>query len=210
MVSMRPSSPGPNRSAWAASRSLVSAVTSTSVVDCGATRSTYRSRRCSRASRVNWCRSWPASTTRSTQASTSATRWAASASARSKRSSTGSAPSTWATSARVTLGPAKVSTWSSRERPSRWEPSAALATSSSAAGSMSTPSASQILAKSWTRAAVRMRRKSWRWQRDRMASITLCGSVVQKMNRTCSGGSSSTFSIALKPWVVTMWASSMM
>ena len=39
---------------------------------------------------------------------------------------------------------------------------------------------------------------------------TLEGSVVAKMNFTCSGGSSTIFSRALKPSRVTMWASSMM
>ncbi len=40
--------------------------------------------------------------------------------------------------------------------------------------------------------------------------MTFSGSVVAKMNRTCSGGSSTILSRALKPARVTMWASSMM
>ncbi|CAM4172531.1 hypothetical protein HEMA109418_11195 [Helcobacillus massiliensis] len=40
--------------------------------------------------------------------------------------------------------------------------------------------------------------------------MTLSGSVVAKMNFTCSGGSSTSFSSALNPAEVTMWASSMM
>ena len=40
--------------------------------------------------------------------------------------------------------------------------------------------------------------------------MTLSGSVVAKMNLTCGGGSSTSFSSALKPWVETMWASSTM
>ncbi len=40
--------------------------------------------------------------------------------------------------------------------------------------------------------------------------MTFSGSVVAKMNLRCSGGSSTTFSRALKPAGVTMWASSMM
>ncbi len=40
--------------------------------------------------------------------------------------------------------------------------------------------------------------------------MTLSGSVVAKTNRTCGGGSSTIFSRALKPWVETMCASSMM
>ena len=43
-----------------------------------------------------------------------------------------------------------------------------------------------------------IRRKSKRWQRDRMVSGTLCDSVVAKMNLTCGGGSSSVLSSALK------------
>jgi NAD(P) transhydrogenase subunit beta len=41
-----------------------------------------------------------------------------------------------------------------------------------------------------------------------IGAITFSGSVVAKMNFTCSGGSSTILSSALKPWVVTMWASS--
>ncbi len=40
--------------------------------------------------------------------------------------------------------------------------------------------------------------------------MTLSGSVVAKMNRTCSGGSSTIFRSALNPADETMWASSMM
>ena len=40
--------------------------------------------------------------------------------------------------------------------------------------------------------------------------MTLSGSVVAKTNFTWSGGSSTSFSSALKPAEVTMWASSMM
>ena len=43
-----------------------------------------------------------------------------------------------------------------------------------------------------------MRRRSKRWQRDRMVTGTLRISVVAKMNLTCGGGSSSVFSRALK------------
>ena len=40
--------------------------------------------------------------------------------------------------------------------------------------------------------------------------MTLCGSVVAKMNVTCGGGSSSVFSSALKAEVLIMCTSSMM
>ena len=43
-----------------------------------------------------------------------------------------------------------------------------------------------------------------------MVGNTFSGSVVAKMKMRCSGGSSTIFSSALKPALVTMWASSMM
>ncbi len=46
--------------------------------------------------------------------------------------------------------------------------------------------------------------KSYRWQRDRTVMGIFCGSVVQKMNFTCAGGSSSVFSNALNAGVVSM------
>ena len=52
--------------------------------------------------------------------------------------------------------------------------------------------------------------KSNRWQRDRIVIGIFVASVVQKMNLTCSGGSSSVFSKALKASLVSMWTSSMM
>jgi len=42
-----------------------------------------------------------------------------------------------------------------------------------------------------------MFRKSYRWQRDRIVGSTFSGSVVARMNFTCSGGSSSVLSRAL-------------
>ena len=52
--------------------------------------------------------------------------------------------------------------------------------------------------------------KSNRWQRERIVIGIFVGSVVQKMNLTCSGGSSSVFSKALNASRVSMWTSSMM
>src|SRR5690625_4251170 len=40
--------------------------------------------------------------------------------------------------------------------------------------------------------------------------MTFSGSVVANTNFTCAGGSSTSLRSALKPWLVTMWASSMM
>ena len=51
--------------------------------------------------------------------------------------------------------------------------------------------------------------KSYRWQRERTVIGILFGSVVAKKNLTCSGGSSSVFSRALKAPVESMWTSSM-
>jgi hypothetical protein len=56
----------------------------------------------------------------------------------------------------------------------------------------------------------RTRRKSYRWQRDRMVTGILWGSVVANMNSTWGGGSSSVFSSALNAGVLSMWTSSMM
>ncbi len=47
-------------------------------------------------------------------------------------------------------------------------------------------------------------------QRDSTVTGIFCGSVVARMNLTCSGGSSSVFSIALKAWLVSMCTSSIM
>ena len=55
-----------------------------------------------------------------------------------------------------------------------------------------------------------MLEKSKRWQRERMVSGTLLGSVVQKTNLTFGGGSSSVLRSALKASRVSMWTSSMM
>ena len=61
-------------------------------------------------------------------------------------------------------------------------------------------------AMSWTRG----RRKSKRWQRERMVAGILCASVVASTKTTCGGGSSSVFSRALKASLVSMWTSSTM
>ena len=52
--------------------------------------------------------------------------------------------------------------------------------------------------------------KSNRWQRERTVIGILSASVVQKMNFTCSGGSSSVLSRALNALSDSMWTSSMM
>ena len=54
------------------------------------------------------------------------------------------------------------------------------------------------------------RRKSKRWQRERMVAGNLCGSVVARMNTAWAGGSSSVFKSALNAPVESMCTSSMM
>ena len=48
------------------------------------------------------------------------------------------------------------------------------------------------------------------WQRPLIVSSSLCGSVVQSTNTTCSGGSSSVFRSAFEASVVSECASSRM
>ena len=55
-----------------------------------------------------------------------------------------------------------------------------------------------------------IRRRSKRWHRLSTVTGTLRISVVAKMNFTCSGGSSSVLSNALKAEVLSMCTSSMM
>ena len=55
-----------------------------------------------------------------------------------------------------------------------------------------------------------MRRKSKRWVRLMIVAGTLCVSVVARMKTTCVGGSSISFSSALKACELSMWTSSMM
>jgi hypothetical protein len=54
------------------------------------------------------------------------------------------------------------------------------------------------------------RRRSRRWTRERIVGITFCGSVVAIANSTWPGGSSMSFSRALKAAVEAMWTSSRM
>jgi hypothetical protein len=75
---------------------------------------------------------------------------------------------------------------------------------------MPAPSAPEICLSRWSMRAAGMRRKLWRWQRERMVSGSLCASVVAKMNFTCPGGSSSVLRSALNAAPESMWTSSMM
>ena len=131
------------------------------------------------------------------------------ASSRSKIASRSAWPSMSATWATVTVPSACAIAWSSIDSPSRTEPSAARAIRSSAGGSISTPSFTAMRAKWACSSAIRTRRRSKRWQRDRTVIGTFRSSVVAKTNFTCGGGSSSVFSSALKALRDSMWTSSM-
>ncbi len=100
--------------------------------------------------------------------------------------------------------------WSSIDRPSRAEPSAAVAIIASASVSTSTSSALATSAKCAASLSAGMRRKSKRWQRDSTVTGTLLTSVVARKNFTCSGGSSSVFSKPLNAGLESMCTSSMM
>ena len=123
------------------------------------------------------------------------------------RSMAPSASATWASEA---PGPQADITWSRSESASRIPPSACRTMRARAASE--SPAFSSV-AICFSRASIRstgMRRKSCRWQRERMVSGSLWGSVVAKMNFTCPGGSSSVFSRALKAAPESMCTSSMM
>ena len=111
-------------------------------------------------------------------------------------------PSMSRTRAAVTLPSVSRSAWamawSRIERPSRTDPSAALATMCKASASASTPSLAQMSAKWLSSSSTGMRRKSKRWVRLSTVTGSFSTSVVAKRNFTCAGGSSSVFSNALK------------
>ena len=113
------------------------------------------------------------------------------------------------TAASVTGPSAWAIAWSSSDRPSRTDPSAARAIRPSAAGSTATASWVAMRAKCAASSAMRTRRRSNRWQRDSTVTGTLRSSVVANTNFTCGGGSSSVFSSALKALRDSMWTSSM-
>ena len=100
--------------------------------------------------------------------------------------------------------------WSSSDSASRTEPSAARAIIASASGSMRTPSRAQMPARCDDSSPASTRRRSKRWQRDRIVTGTLRISVVANTNLACGGGSSSVFRKALNAFSDSMWTSSMM
>ena len=114
------------------------------------------------------------------------------------------------TSFSVIRSPENESSCSSSDWLSRIEPPARRASSRSAASSAWTPSSWTMNRNRSMMESVGTGAKSKRWQRDRTVIGIFSASVVQKMNLTCSGGSSSVFNKALKAWTVSMWTSSMM
>ncbi len=128
----------------------------------------------------------PSTASRSTRPSRSRTRVAVSASAPDDRS------------------------WSSIDSASRMPPAARRATSAIASASAARPSASRMRPRACPRSGpIVSGRKSNRWTRDRTAGRILAGSVVQKMNATWSGGSSSVLRRTSQPSLM-RWTSSMM
>ncbi|GJE45273.1 hypothetical protein AEGHOMDF_4467 [Methylobacterium soli] len=100
--------------------------------------------------------------------------------------------------------------WSRSESASRTEPSAARVIAASASSSALTPSAAQMRARWADRVSASTRRRSKRWQRDRIVTGTLRISVVANTNLAWGGGSSSVFRKALKAFSESMWTSSTM
>ena len=114
------------------------------------------------------------------------------------------------TASSVMRVPSWAMAWSSTERPSRTEPSAARAISASAAGSASTSSLAAMSEKCATSVSISTRRRSKRWQRESTVTGSLRTSVVANTNLTWGGGSSSVFNSALKAFFDIMCTSSMM
>ncbi|RIH83620.1 hypothetical protein Mrose_02978 [Calidithermus roseus] len=132
---------------------------------------------------------------------------ASSASATANRASCGGRPRAASVWGRVRV-PSSVSSRSSRLSPSRMAPSAIRATSRRAAGSASRPRLCTMRASFSAISPSESRRKRKCCVRERMVGGMRSGSVVAKMKITCSGGSSSVFSRALKALLDIMWASS--
>ena len=68
----------------------------------------------------------------------------------------------------------------------------------------------QMVCRCATSRSASTRRRSKRWQRDRIVTGTLRISVVANTNLACGGGSSSVFRKALNAFSDSMWTSSMM
>ena len=157
-----------------------------------------------------WSQESPRSEIRSASASAPAPSAAAIFSRSGQTRSPPTAPSMSATCEAVTLPEPKAMAWSVRLRLSRTLPAAARASSASAGSSKGMPSASSTClrcpASACGGSAFRLNCR----QRDSTVTGRRCGSVVARMNFTCSGGSSSVFSIELNACRESMCTSSMM
>ncbi|MNN77572.1 hypothetical protein D3C81_1940470 [compost metagenome] len=98
--------------------------------------------------------------------------------------------------------------WSVRDSASRMEPWAPWASRRKAGCSKVMPSCPRILSRwlmMWPGGiCLRLNCR----QRDSTVTGIFCGSVVARMNLTCSGGSSRVFSMELNAWFVSMCTSS--
>ena len=110
----------------------------------------------------------------------------------------------------VIVVPQYDTTWSKILCASRIDPSPFFAMIINESSSIAIFSSPAIYRSRDMISSIVMRRKSYRWHRERIVAGTLCTSVVAKMKRTCGGGSSSVFRSALNASFVSMWTSSMM
>ncbi len=108
------------------------------------------------------------------------------------------------------VAPPAATTSSSAEIVSRAEPPPWRTMASMASGSTSSPASpiSQRTCSSSTSLGNRWNSRCW--VRERIVSLTFCGSVVASTNTTCGGGSSSVFSKAASAALESMWTSSRM
>ena len=111
--------------------------------------------------------------------------------------SSGGTPSTRSSRAASSRPSAAATTRSRMLSPSRIDPFASRATRRTTASSASMDSLPNTAARCSAIRATEIGRKSNRWQRLWMVGRTLWGSVVQRMNFTCDGGSSMVLSSAL-------------
>ena len=206
---MREMRSGPN-SGNAASSSRRSDEPSDSSTPAPARLITYRFRANCAISRTNEATSEPVSTNSSTKRKHAPASWAPTACMSRATPSESEPPSMRSAASSVMFPPQNTMSCSSDVRALRIPPSARCAMRSSASGSHSTPSETQMAPSRETIASAAMRWKSNRWQREWMVSGTFCGSVVARMKTTWAGGSSSVFSSALNAGTDSMWTSSMM
>ena len=104
--------------------------------------------------------------------------------------------------------PPAATTRSRALRASRTDPAPAATTWSTTSSVTSKPASADTKRTCSARASAPSRPRSKTWQRLRIVSTTLWGSVVASTQTTWSGGSSRVFSRAFSAPGVSMWASS--